>query len=256
MTAADSYPMNRERNVILVLLLLLAAGAWALLIWQSVIMGEQAMSLTMGMGFPLFLAIWVAMMVAVMFPTAAPMILTFARVQSDKRQRGQAFVPTWIFTGSYLAVWSVVGILAFGGALAAEQLGKQSMWLVDNAARLGGGLLVLTGLYQLSPLKRSCLTKCRTPLGFILSSWRDGYGGAFRMGLEHGIYCLGCCWLLFAILFPLGVMNVAAMAVITLLIFLEKSTRMGWQMAYLAAAVLIVYGALVIFVPGALPTMM
>ena len=248
--------MTSERNAILVLLLLLAAGAWALLIWQSVTMGGQPMSLTMGMAFPLFLAIWVAMMVAIMFPTAASMILTFARVQADKRQRGQAFVPTWIFTGSYLAVWSLVGILAFGGAVAAEQLGKQSVWMVDNAARLGGGLLVLAGLYQLSPLKRSCLAKCRTPLGFILGSWRDGYGGAFRMGLEHGAYCLGCCWLLFAILFPLGIMNVAVMAVITLLIFVEKSTRIGWQIAQLAAAVLIAYGVLVVFVPGALPTMM
>lgn len=256
MRIIDSYPMPRERNAILISLGVLTAGAWAFLMWQSGTVNNQAMGLTMALGASLFLANWVAMMVAIMFPTAAPMILMFAKVYAGKRQQGQAFVPTWVFTGSYLAVWTVFGVLAFAGAAVAEQLMEQSSWLKDNAARFGGGILVLAGLYQLSPLKHSCLAKCRTPLSFILNSWRDGYGGAFRMGLEHGVYCMGCCWLLFVILFPLGIMNVAVMAVITLLIFAEKSTPIGRQMAQLAAAVLIVYGLLVVFVPGALPTMM
>ena len=123
------------------------------------------------------------------------------------------------------------------------------MWLLDNAARIGGVVLILAGLYQLSPLKRACLSKCRTPMAFILTSWRDGYGGAFRMGLEHGLYCLGCCWLLFVILFPLGMMNVAAMAVITLLIFAEKSLPRGPQIGQAAASLLIAYGALVVAMP-------
>jgi predicted metal-binding membrane protein len=130
------------------------------------------------------------------------------------------------------------------------------MWLMENAARLGGGALVLAGLYQLSVVKHACLTKCRTPLGFILGSWRDGYGGAFRMGLEHGAYCLGCCWLLFVILFPLGVMNVAAMAAITLLIFAEKFLPAGRRISQIAAVALIAYGTLVMFMPNVLPTMM
>ena len=246
--------MARERNVILASLFALAGGAWALLLWQSTTGDEQAMGLTMGMGAYLFLANWVAMMVAVMFPTAAPMVLMFARVHAGKRQQGQAFVPTWVFISSYLAVWAAVGVLFFGAAVAAERLGEQSTWLTNNAARFGGGVLVLAGLYQLSPLKRSCLAKCRTPLGFILGSWRDGYGGAFRMGLEHGVYCLGCCWLLFVILFPLGVMNVAAMALIAALIFAEKSMTIGQQVAKVAAAGLIAYGLLVAFVPAALLT--
>lgn len=127
---------------------------------------------------------------------------------------------------------------------------------MDNAARIGGGLLIAAGVYQLSPLKYVCLNKCRSPISFILHSWRDGYGGSFRMGLEHGVYCLGCCWLLFAILFPLGMMNIAVLALITLLIFAEKSTPFGRQIAALAAVALIVYGTVVIFVPDALPMMM
>lgn len=256
MRMIDSYPMPRERNAILISLGVLTAGAWAFLLWQSGTVDDQAMGLTMAMGVSLFLANWVAMMVAIMFPTAAPMILAFAKVYASKRHQGQAFVPTWVFTVSYLAVWTVFGVLAFAGAVVAEQLMEQSSWLTDNAARFGGGILILAGLYQLSPLKNSCLAKCRTPLSFILSSWRDGYSGAIRMGLEHGVYCMGCCWLLFVILFPLGIMNVAVMAVITLLIFAEKSTPIGRQMAQLAAAVLIAYGLLVVFVPDMLPTMM
>src|SRR3990170_4509196 len=251
-----SYPLARERNLILVSLLVLAGGAWTILTWQAANMDGMAMGLTMGMGAPLFLAIWIVMMVAMMFPTAAPMILTFARVHAGKRERGQPFVPTWVFVSGYLAVWTLFGILAYAAAVGAESLASQYLWLGDNAARLGGGVLLLAGLYQLSPLKRTCLSKCRTPMAFILGSWRDGYGGSFRMGLGHGIYCLGCCWFLFVILFPLGVMNVAAMALITFLIFAEKSLPRGRQIGQLGAAALMAYGALVVLLPDALPTVM
>lgn len=254
--ASSPYSLRPQRNLILASLLALAAGAWAILVWQSAVADDEMMGLTMGMGAPLFLAIWVAMMVAMMFPTAAPMILMFARVQDKRRERGQTFVPTWVFVSSYLVVWTVFGALAYAFAVGGEELAERSMWLMDNAARIGGGVLVLAGLYQLSPLKRACLSKCRTPLDFILHSWRDGQAGAFRMGLEHGAYCLGCCWLLFVILFPLGVMNVAAMAVITLLIFAEKSLPFGRQAGEFAAAALVAYGSLVVFLPDALPTML
>jgi predicted metal-binding membrane protein len=247
--------LHRERNIILVLLLVLAAAAWAILVWQSVVMNNQAMGLTMGMGAAVFLSIWIVMMVAMMFPTAAPMILMFARVQRDKRRNRRAFVPTWVFVSAYLLIWILFGVLAYVGAVWAEGLAQRVPWLVANAARIGGGVLVLAGLYQLSPLKRSCLAKCRTPLDFILSSWREGYLGSFLMGLEHGLYCLGCCWLLFVILFPLGMMNVAVLAVATVLIFAEKSLPLGQRIAQLAALGLIAYGVLVVVVPSTLPTM-
>lgn len=250
------YPMPRERNLILAVLFGVAAITWALLIWQSVRPDGEMMGLTMGMGAPLFIGNWMAMMVAMMFPTAAPMILTFARIHAGRRQHGQSFVPTWIFVGGYMVVWTVFGVLAYAVAMGAEALAAHSMWLTEYAPRLGGGVLMVAGLYQLSPLKATCLSKCRTPLGFILNSWHDGYTGAFRMGVEHGVYCLGCCWLLFVILFPLGVMNVAAMAVITLLIFAEKSLLISRHISRIAAAALIAYGVLVMIVPNALSTMM
>ena len=255
MTTTD--PLATQRKAILALLLLLAVASWALLVWPSANLDMArmpGMGPTMGLAAPLFLAIWVVMMVAMMFPTAAPMILVFHAVQAGKRARGDAFVATWVFVASYLFVWSASGIVAYAGAVAAESIAGWMSLTATQAARIGGGLLIVAGLYQLSPWKNVCLTKCRTPMSFIVTSWHDGLGGALRMGVEHGLYCLGCCWLLFVILFPLGMMNVGAMAVITLVIFAEKSFRWGGRVAQIASGVLVVYGVLVLFVPRMLPT--
>ena len=191
---------------------------------------------------------------AMMFPTAAPMILTFHKVQAGKRQRGEAFVSTWIFVAAYLLVWSLSGVAAYAGALAAEAVAARTALSPASAARVGGAVLVAAGLYQLTPLKDLCLSKCRTPITFIMTSWRDGTVGALRMGLLHGAYCLGCCWLLFVILFPLGIMNIAAMAVITVVIFAEKTLPWGRTMARVMAVALIAYGSVVVAAPQLLPT--
>jgi predicted metal-binding membrane protein len=232
---------------------MLSALAWALLIWQASTMSHQAMGLTMGMSVLLFMTVWIVMMVAMMFPTAAPMILMFSKISQSRQKPEHSFGPTWVFVSAYLLIWSLCGVVAYSLAVLIEQLTAQSMWLMENAARLGGGVLVVAGLYQLSPLKDICLSKCRTPFQFMLSSWHDGYGGAFRMGLEHGVYCLGCCWLLFVMLFPLGIMNLAVMALLTALIFAEKVLPIGRQICKLAGGGLIVYGVIVLFLPIALP---
>lgn len=255
MTAVD-YPLPRERNLIIASLLVLAAGAWALLVWQSSVTKDDEMGPTMGLTAPVFLAIWVAMMVAMMFPTAMPMILTFTRVQAGKAARDQTTVPVATFVAAYLLVWIVFGAAAFAAATAGEELADRSMWLMNNAARIGGVVLIAAGVYELSPLKRICLAKCRSPMSFLLNSWHEGPGGALRMGVEHGLYCLGCCWLLFVIFFPLGMMNIAAMAMITALIFAEKSLPVSRVAVVLAALGLMAYGTLVLAFPDALPTMM
>jgi predicted metal-binding membrane protein len=129
------------------------------------------------------------------------------------------------------------------------------MWLMEHAAQFGGAVLILAGVYQVSPLKRACLATCRTPLGFIMTHWRDGRRGALRMGLSHGLYCLGCCWALFVILFPLGVMTLVVMALLTALIFAEKS--LAWERAITVASAVILsgYGLLVLFERVNLPGM-
>jgi predicted metal-binding membrane protein len=255
MDHAEAELLSLQRNIVLGLLLALGAAAWALLAWDAGAGADMAMaSPTMGLRAPLFMATWVVMMVAMMFPTAAPMILTFHRVQAGKRGAGDTFVSTWVFVAAYLLVWILAGIAAYVGALVAESVAVRAALPPGAAARIGGAFLVAAGLYQLTPLKELCLAKCRTPIGFIMTSWRDGTAGALRMGLVHGGYCLGCCWLLFVILFPLGIMNIAAMAAITLVIFAEKMLPWGRAAARVTAAVLVVYGAVVIVVPQSLPT--
>ena len=263
--------VGRSRILILGALLALSGVAWGVLVWQGGSVGDAggAMSamgamdagegdasrvLTMGMALPLFMGMWVLMMIAMMFPTAAPMVLTFASISRNRRAKGEAFVPTWVFVGSYLAVWSAFGVAAFLVAVAADRAGEDVAFLRDHGARIGGAVLALAGLYQLSPWKGACLTKCRSPLSFVLTSWREGYTGAVRMGLSHGTYCLGCCWLLFVILFPLGVMNVAAMGLVTLLIFTEKSVRHGELIGKAVGAGLVLFGLVVLAWPSLLPT--
>ncbi|HLZ56247.1 MAG TPA: DUF2182 domain-containing protein [Ktedonosporobacter sp.] len=248
--------LQREQRLFLALLLILAAASWAMLIWQSSMMNSMGIGLgmggTMGMGATLFLAMWVVMMIAMMFPTTATMNLVFARVQRDRHRGGWAFVHTWIFVGAYLLIWALFGVVAYLGALAASGLAGQVPWIMLNAARIGGGIFILAGLYQFTPLKRVCLAKCCTPLDFIHGGWRDGSTGAFRMGLGHGMYCLGSNWLLFVLLFPLGIMNIAVMAVLTVVIFAEKMFPRGERIAQGVGLALILYGILVIVVPTTL----
>lgn len=255
-TSNSPLTLHRERNVILALLLILAGIAWFYLFLVTPAHDDPPMSVTMGIPAPLFMAMWAGMMVAMMFPASAPMILMFSKVHHSRAERGQAFAPTWIFVSAYILVWVVAGGFAFGAAVVAEAVASEVEWLSDNAGRVGGVVLVSAGLYQLSPLKRACLTKCQTPFQFIMTSWREGYSGAFRMGLDHGRYCLGCCGFLFVILFPLGVMNIGAMIAITAFIFAEKSLPIGRQLGLLGTAALVAYGGLVIILPDLLPTVM
>ncbi|GAC1443474.1 MAG: DUF2182 domain-containing protein [Chloroflexota bacterium] len=253
MATAPSRHLRQQRNWILISLASLSAGAWGVVLWQSHSMSNPSMGLTMGMDATLFLGVWVAMMMAMMFPAAAPMILMFAQIQAAKRREGRVAVPVWLFTATYLALWTAVGIVALLAATGAQQLGDHTTWLADSGRRLSGLLLVGAGIYQFTPLKHACLAKCRSPLAFLMTSWHDGRAGAVRMGLTHGLYCLGCCWLFFAILFPLGMMNIVVLAIMTFVIFAEKSLPFGERIAQLAAIVLIAYGVAIMAFPQLLP---
>ena len=228
-------------------------GAADLAVQNSKYDESDGFHFTMGMGAALFLAIWVVMMVAMMFPATAPDEPDFRAGPAWKgTAAGVPLSPTWVFVGAYLLIWTLFGVLAYLGANAASELAQQMPWLMLNAARIGGGILVLAGIYQFTPLKRVCLAKCCMPQHFLLDGWRDGRVGAFRMGLSHGLYCLGANWLLFVLLFVLGLMNIAAMAVLTVLIFAEKVFPQAERIAWIAGLALMLYGTLVIVVPAAL----
>jgi predicted metal-binding membrane protein len=211
-------------------------------------MGMHHPDLTMGRSAGLFFGMWVAMMVAMMFPSAAPMVVMYGRMQRKQP------ISVALFTGSYIALWIVFGALAFLLGVGVENLVSRSEWFAMNWARGGGALIVLAGVYQLTPLKDVCLRHCRTPLSFVMTHWRDGRAGAVRMGLVHGVYCVGCCWLFFLILVPLGMMNIAATVAIALLVFVEKVMPWGQGVGRIAALGFVAYGAAVIVQPGLLPT--
>jgi predicted metal-binding membrane protein len=198
----EVQPFSLQRNVILGLLLALATAAWATLLWRN---HDVSVDLTMvspiawGLHILLFLAMWVVMMVAMMLPTAAPMILAFHSVQARNHQPDDAFRATWVFMAAYLLVWALSGIAAYTGALAAAAVHPA---LADEVSGL---ILMVAGIYQITPLKQRCLSECRRPI--IMTSWYHRTADAFHMGLLHGVYCLGCCWLLFVILFPLDILE-------------------------------------------------
>jgi len=237
-------PVSRQHNVILVLLLALATAAWAVLVWQGhdVSMDKPMASPTAwGLDALLFLAMWVVMMVAMMLPTAAPMILAFHSVHARNHQPDNAFVSTWMFLAAYLLVWASSGITAYAGVLAAAAVHPA---LADEVSGL---ILMVAGIYQITPLKQRCLSECRRPI--IMTSWYHRTADAFHMGLLHGVYCLGCCWLFFVILFPLD-MTIGAMAAVTLIILGEKTLRRPEFVSYGAAVVLVLYGGLMVVTPG------
>jgi predicted metal-binding membrane protein len=253
MDKAQPDLLSRQRSVILGLLLTLAAAAWAGLIWHSHTTPE--MTMTHAVTFARhFIADWVVMMVAMMLPTALPMILTFHKVQAANRQPRDAFVSTWVFVAAYLLVWALAGVPAYLGMQAAKAAIARFALPPTTAAQVGGAIIVAAGIYQLTPLKDVCLSKCREPLDFIVTSWRGGATSALEMGLLYGAFCLGCCWLLFVILFPLGIMNVGEMVAVALIILAEKTLPWPRLAPYATAGVLVLYGALVITSPQLLPT--
>jgi predicted metal-binding membrane protein len=256
--------LGRARLSLLVSLTLLTVGAWGLTLYQTLTMtapmgiavrggltpdpmSGMAMAGMPAAGWSLtgaavFSAVWVVMMAAMMLPAAAPMILTFAQAQA---QRDRAVVtPTWIFIAGYLVVWLVIGLLVY----TLVQIGSDMvahLTTVDRAswAPLAlGSTLTLAGLYQFTPLKRMCLSHCRSPLAFVALYWREGRGGALQMGVQHGLFCLGCCWALFGVLVAAGVMSLAWMLLVTLLVFAEKVLPLGQRISAIIGITLIALG--------------
>lgn len=241
------YALGRGDLVLVSSLAVVAAAAWFVVVRQADMSGGSAVMLTA----PSFLVMWFVMMIAMMLPSATPMIITFHRISRTKHEHGAAFVGTWVYVAAYLLVWTVVGGVAYAATLGIEALTSAS-GSMDALARLAGGLILLAGLYQFTPLKHLGLSKCRAPLDFIHALWRDGPTGSLWMGLEHGFYCVVCCWLLFAVLLPLGTMNLGAMVAITLLIFVEKTLAFGLLASRVAGGILVAYGVFVLISPAAL----
>jgi len=264
--------LERERLIVATFLLLASGLAW---LWLAR-MSQGGMPFSSGSGgmdmqgmdmpgmspaggapspsfnayFPGAALMWFVMMVAMMLPSASPMILIYDRVARQNAKATTALAPTFVFAGVYVAVWGAVSLvaaalqwaLATRGLISADTLALRQGWIA-------GGLLIAAGLYQATPLKRACLSSCRSPLSFLMSGWRPGWRGAVRLGLSHGLYCLGCCWMLMTLLFVGGVMNPVLVVVLALVVLIEKVAPFG-KWVSLAIAGLAVGAGLWLLVAG------
>jgi predicted metal-binding membrane protein len=190
----------------------------------------------------LLFAMWVVMMVAMMVPSASPMLLAFLTVNNRRHATARPLVPVSIFLLGYLAIWTVYSAAATLAQWWLHKAALLSPTMATTSPFLSGGLLLAAGVFQWTPLKRSCLKGCRSPLSFLMSEWRDGAAGAFVMGLRHGSYCLGCCWMLMALLFVVGVMNLFWVALIALFVMAEKMLVRGQLLGHLAGVLLVTAG--------------
>jgi predicted metal-binding membrane protein len=243
---AAAFSASKARIGLIALLLGLAVLAW----WVTV---DRMRGMDAGPGTDLgtlgwFIGVWVVMMAAMMFPSAAPTVALYSRMTRSREP-----VAPLVFTAGYLLTWTAAGVAAFGIAeLGAALFGDALAW--DNVGKwVAGGILVLAAIYELTPLKDVCLGKCRSPLGFLLGSWRPGLRGALRMGSKHGAWCVGCCWALMAALFALGVMSIAWTAFVAALIAAEKLLPWRRVATYGTAAILLVLGIMIVAAPDAIP---
>lgn len=251
LTELLTHWLKRDHLLVSLGLLGLAALAWLDLLRRAGVFSPASMGHEMAMpqmtswgpvDAAVTAAMWAVMMAAMMLPSAAPMLLLFSTVNRKRGTQGTPGVRTGIFLLGYLLVWGSFSLLATGA-----QWGLHSLMLLDHGLEIvnpfaSGLILMAAGAYQFTPLKEACLIQCQSPFGFLLTHWREGAGGTLRMGLSHGAYCLGCCWVLMALLFVGGVMNLTWIALIAGFVLLERVMARGMLVSRLAGGVLAAWG--------------
>ena len=248
--------LRRDRTLVVGCLLAVTALAWVYLVDMAVAMGELggAMGMAMtemspwsAMDFLAMFIMWAVMMVGMMLPGAGPMILMFARVSRRNRDAGGPLVPTAVFATGYAVAWTAFSLVATILQWQLNAFALLSPMMVSTSGFLTGAILLAAGIYQWTPWKHACLRNCRSPIDFILHRWRAGRGGALRMGIEHGAYCVGCCWFLMGLLFAGGVMNLFWVAAIAAFVMVEKVLPRGTQIANASGVVLVGLGVYLLY---------
>jgi predicted metal-binding membrane protein len=195
---------------------------------------------------PLFL-MWTEMMVAMMLPAVTPLVLLFSKVARSRAERGQPYVATAFFVAGYFAVWTLFSLVAALAQWMLHGLALLSPQMTTNTGMVGGAMFIAAGVFQFTPLKKTCLTHCRSPLAFLMTDWRDGRAGAFLMGWKHGLFCTVCCWLLMLLLFAVGVMNLLWIAVLAIFALSERVAPKTWHLSQVTGLVLFCFGAWLAF---------
>jgi len=252
--AAVAAVATRARYIFLICLAIITGLSWAYLVHISRHPSSELeyarMMAAMGMAVDrpwnaldglLTFAMWSVMMVGMMTGSAAPMLLFFAGAQA-KRQASGGSLRVLLFGLGYLAIWSGFSAIATFSQWALQRASLLSDTMAASSPRVAAAIAIIAGVYQLTPFKCACLSHCRSPLGFLMTHWRDGAGGAFRMGASHGLFCLGCCWALMILLFAVGVMNLVWVAAITILVLIEKLTPSGLVLSRVSGLAMIGFG--------------
>lgn len=241
--------LKRDRVVVIVGLVAVTAVAWAYTFYlardmmsTNIEMSAPGMRIWEAMDFVLTFVMWTVMQVAMMTPSATPMILFFAKFGRQRHERQNLLLTTWTFLLGYLIVW-----MGFSGVATLVQwvlhtTALLSPMMVSTNPILGGILLISAGIFQFTPLKQACLAHCRSPWGFFMTEWREGTRGALIMGLRHGIFCVGCCWPLMALMFVAGVMNLLWAAILTAYVLVEKIVPAGQLVSRAAGLLAIGWG--------------
>ncbi len=247
---------KRDRAVVLASLVVLTGLAWLYLVIQARDMGgvpladgvmaAMALKPWTALDFVLMFLMWAVMMVGMMVPSAAPMIMLFAGIARQSRAQNHPFAPVSVFVSGYIVVWTAFSLAATALQWGLEQVALLSPMMVSASPYFGGVLLASAGVYQMTPLKEICLKHCRHPAVFISSHWRPGTLGALTMGIEHGAFCVGCCWVLMGLLFVGGVMNLLWIAAIAIFVLIEKATPFGSIVGRLGGVCMVLAGGLIV----------
>jgi predicted metal-binding membrane protein len=233
--------VRHDRRVVAASLVLIVALAWLYLWRDAAMMADMAdMPMPAAGSFGMTFVMWAVMMVGMMLPSAAPAILLYAAMVRRNGERGTVLPAVWIFTGGYLAVWAAFSLAAALLQLALEHAALLTPQMSAANNVLGAAILLVAGVYQWLPIKNVCLSRCRNPLQFFVTRWRSGALGAWRMGIDHGTYCIGCCWALMLLLFVAGVMNLLWVALIAAFVFVEKLLPAARFTSHFAGGALIV----------------
>src|SRR4051794_24620273 len=246
--------LRRERVVVVVALLSVILLAWGYLLFGAGMSMDEMSGMPMAEQQPtwtpsyaaLVLGMWAVMMAAMMLPSAAPMILLYIPIASRRKLKGEPAVGAGVFGLGYIVLWTAFSLAAVALQFGLDQAQLLSPMMNLTSRSVAGAVLIAAGVYQWTPLKQACLRRCRSPLEFLATEWREGRVGALKMGLRHGAYCLGCCWMLMLLLFVGGIMNIAWIAAVAAFVLIEKVSPAGHWIGRISGVLLVLWGAAIL----------
>lgn len=248
--------LKKDRFITLTALFLICVLAWLYIIYlynQMYPMNMDSLFFAMPMtpqwswtDFVLLFLMWFVMMIAMMAPSVSPLVLIFTLLNRKRQQHQNPYVPSGYLLSGYFLVWAAFSLFATLLQWLLQQVALLNPEMVTTSKLLGGIILIMAGMFQFTPLKNTCLRNCRSPIGFIHQHWKDGKSGALRMGIQNGIYCLGCCWILMILLFVSGIMNILWITIISLFVLIEKVLSSIKFISPIAGIALITYGIIVL----------